>query len=214
MRKCAVCGLHYGFTHACSGVASRALAEDSGPPPALQFAPVHYLNEAVKIFSWDDAVIRRLSKDNNCFVYGFIFLAIGVAIPFGTKIGGSLQLGHSVLWSHMAIRYVETLAYTTVWTLIVVGLSHGLAKLFLEAQGTYLGVLRPFALGQLCRCLIIFRGEALVRIALTALLMVVFEEVDGIDRMKAFCLAAAIGVGLWAATYWYANSNLAPLPIN
>jgi len=37
--------------------------------------------------------------------------------------------------------------------------------------------------------------------------MMVFEEVDEIDRMKAFGLAAAIGICFWIASIWLATSG-------
>jgi len=214
MRKCAVCGLEYGFTHACSGIPSREMLEESVPPPGLRFAPLHYFDEAVKMLTWDDAAVRRASRDNNSLLYGLFFLAVGVGIPFGAEIARTVQLGYPISWKIFGIRYAENFAYTLVWSLLVVGFSHGLAKLFFEGHGTYLGVLRAFSLGQLCRWLILspIAGSLLVRAGLVALLMVVFEEVDGIDRMKAFCLSAAIGIGLWAITYWYTTTGLAPLP--
>jgi len=214
MRKCAVCGLEYGFTHACSGIPSREMLAENLPPPGLRFAPLHYLDEAVKMLGWDDAAVRRASKDNNSLLYGFIFLAIGLAIPIAAKVIQTVHMGYSVSWGFFGLRYAESLAYTAVWSVVVVGLSHGLAKLLFEAHGAYLGVLRAFALGQLCSWLIIspIAGQLLVRAGLAALLMVVFEEVDGIDRMKAFCLAAAIGIGLWILTSWYTTTGLSPLP--
>ena len=38
--------------------------------------------------------------------------------------------------------------------------------------------------------------------------MLVFEEVDGIERMKAFGLAASIGVIFWFASMWIAPSGM------
>lgn len=55
--------------------------------------------------------------------------------------------------------------------------------------------MRACLLGQLFRCLVLVPvgGDALVGLGGIAVLMIVFEEVDEIERMKAFGLAAAIG---------------------
>jgi hypothetical protein len=44
-----------------------------------------------------------------------------------------------------------------------------------------------------------------------AVLMLVFEEVDGIVRMKAFGLATAIGVAFWVLSIWALTSSVRPV---
>ncbi len=212
MSQCSVCGQEYGLTHSCAGVAPLITADETAPPPKLRFAPLYYLDEAFKIMTWDDVAVRRASRDNNSLLYGFLILAIGTAIPFGFLVQKSFQLGYPVPWSLMAPRYAQTLAYTLAWIILQVGLSHQLAKLFFDAKGSYLGVMRACMLGQLFRCLIIVPvgGGALVGLGGIAVLMIVFEEVDGIDRMKAFGLAATIGVAFWVASIWWVTGGNHP----
>jgi hypothetical protein len=80
-----------------------------------------------------------------------------------------------------------------------IGLSHVLAKVLFEAKGSYLGIIRAYMLGQMFRWLVIIPivGGILVGVGGVAVLMMVFEEVDEIERMKAFGLAAAIGITFW-----------------
>jgi len=212
MSQCSVCGQEYGLTHNCAGIAPLVAAEETAPPPKVRFAPLYYLDEAFKIMIWDDAAVRRASRDNNSLLYGLLILAVGTAIPFGFLAQRSVQLGYPIPWGLMATRYPQTLAYTLAWIILQVGLSHQLAKLFFDARGSYLGVMRAYMLGQLFRCLQIVPvwGGALAGLGGIAVLMIVFEEVDGVERMKAFGLAATIGVAFWVASIWWVTGGNHP----
>ncbi len=94
-----------------------------------------------------------------------------------------------------------------------IGLSHLLAQLLFDAKGSYLQIIRAYILGQLYRCLIIVPvgAGALINIAGIAVLMIVFDEEDEIERMKAFGLAAAIGIIMWVASIGVATSGTPPM---
>ncbi len=117
--KCQVCGMEYGLSHNCSGIAPLVLPEEMGPPPKLRFAPFYYLDEAFKILIWDDAAVRRASKDNNSLVYGLAILIIATAIPFLRMVPllfRDWQLGYPLPWGLRGSRYAQTLGYTVGWT--------------------------------------------------------------------------------------------------
>jgi hypothetical protein len=69
--------------------------------------------------------------------------------------------------------------------------------------------MRAYLLGQLYRWLVVvlIAGGLLTGVGV---LMLVFEEVDGIERMKAFGLAASIGVIFWVASIWFLASRVQP----
>jgi len=54
-------------------------------------------------------------------------------------------------------------------------------------------------------------GGLLTSVGGIAVLMLVFEEVDGIERMKAYGLAAAIGVIFWIASIRLSTSGVQPV---
>jgi len=76
------------------------------------------------------------------------------------------------------------------------GIAHLLARCWFSAAGTYVRILRPLLLGSVVRWLTIIPhvGAILAGLWGIAVLMIVFEEVDGIGRMQAFFLS--LGVGL------------------
>ena len=60
--QCQVCGMNYGVSHNCSGVAPILSAEEASLVPE-GIAPIYYLRLAFNIARWDDVAIRRASRD-------------------------------------------------------------------------------------------------------------------------------------------------------
>jgi len=170
------------------------IPEETAPPPGLRFDPVYYFREAFRILRWDDAAVRR-------------------AFPLGVLTLRIISLGRPVPWTFIAIQYVFILIFSFIWIVLQIGLAHVLAKAFFGAKGSYAALLRAFLLGQLYQWLAVVPivGGLLSGIAGIAVLMLVFEEVDGIERMKAFGLAAGIGVVFWILSVWITMSRMHPI---
>lgn len=196
--KCAVCGMEYGLSHNCSGIAPLVTAEETAPP--LGFAPFYYLQLAFKIVRWDDVAIRRASRDPNALLYGGVLWAISVTLIFlGTTLPKLPSLPGTPLIARiigLIFAMVFMLALMGALTLVQLGLCHLIAKWFFGATGTYLAVMRPLLLAWFVNCLILipYFGPLAAGIAWTAVLMMVFEEVDGIGRLQAFGISAVINV--------------------
>ena len=92
------------------------------PPPGLRFAPVHYLNEAAKILTWDDEAVRRASRDNNSLLYGFLIVAIASVLPFGLLLVRDLNLGYPPPIGLIAARSLQVLVSSLVWIFLQIGL--------------------------------------------------------------------------------------------
>jgi hypothetical protein len=183
------------------------------PPPKLRFDPAYYFSEAFKILRWDDAAVRRAARDDNSLLYGLVIVALGAALPFVLMTLRSASLGYSVPWILVGTRYVFVFVFSLIWIVLQIGLAHVLAKVLFGAKGSYASLLRAFLLGQLYEWLAVVPivGGLLSGIGGIAVLMMVFEEVDGIERMKAFGLAAAIGIAFWLLSFWIATSRMHPV---
>ncbi len=144
--------------------------------------------------------IRRASRDSNALAYGFAIWALSVIVIFA--IGALPALSRRLPPSPVAatigviVGLVFMLGYMGVIVLIQLGLCHVIAKWFFGATGTFLGVMRPLLLAWFVNCLILIPvlGMLAAGIAWTAVLMMVFEEVDGIGRLQAFGISAGINI--------------------
>jgi bacteriorhodopsin len=196
--KCAVCGMDYGLSHNCSGIAPLQAPEETAPPPS-GFAPLYYLRLAFDIVRWDDVAIRRASRDSNALLYGIALFAISVLCIFFRTAFPALSRLPAVSTATivgLVIGIVFMLAYMGVIVFIQLGACHLIAKWFFGATGTFLGVMRPLLLAWFVNCLILIPvlGMLAAGIAWTAVLMMVFEEVDGIGRLQAFGISAGINI--------------------
>jgi hypothetical protein len=206
--KCSVCGQDYGVAHNCAGVAAFIPPEESAPPPA-GFAPFYYLRMALHIARWDEVAIRRASRDFNAVFYGAFFWTVAAVaillvsllprIPKSAKISGpALMLG-------LIVGVIVGLVYMAFLTFVQLGLCHLIAKWFFGGTGSYMGVMRPLLLGWFVNALILipFVGILAASIAWIAVLMLVFEEVDGIGRLQAFLISAGINVCILALQFMF-----------
>jgi hypothetical protein len=172
-------------------------AEETAPPPA-GFSPGYYLSLAFNIARWDDIAIRRASRDSNAIYYGaFLWAIAAMIILTATALPQTLAAIHvsgPTLVIAVVVGMSFGLAAMAVLTFIQLGLCHLIAKWFFGGSGTYLAVMRPLLLGWFVNCLILIPvvGMLASAIAWTAVLMMVFEEVDGISRLQAFGISAGI----------------------
>jgi hypothetical protein len=198
--------MEYGLSHNCSGIAPLLTAEETAPPPS-GFAPFYYLRLAFNIVRWDDVSIQRASRDSNALFYGALLWAISAAIIFlGTSLPKMLSrtsvTGETIFFG-LLLGLLFVWVFMGAIVLFQLALCHLIAKWFFGATGTFLGILRPLMLGWFVNCLILipYGGMVAGGIAWTAVLMMVFEEVEGIGRLQAFGISAGINVVFLALEY-------------
>jgi hypothetical protein len=201
--KCDLCHQEFGLSHSCPGAfspAAQLLLADDAPPP-LNGGPIYYLGEAWKIARWDDVAIRRNAKDPRATFFSIVFWLIATllvtlisTLPLLTRRAPNTRpavflfvLIFALIFSVLAIALVTFLQLT---------LCHAIAKWFFGAKGKFIEVMRPLLLGWFVNCLTLIpvAGTLLAAIAWTAVLMMVFEEVDEISRLQAFGISAGINL--------------------
>ena len=198
---CTVCGQSYGLTHNCPGVAPQMESEER--PAKIGFPPAYYFMQGWKIVFWDSAAIRRNSRDSSALVYGIVFWFIGATLPllFNIVIAKSngMPLGAQKLILSLAIVMAGILV-----EFLRFALCHFLAKQFFGGDGTFLPLIRALFLGSVASWLIVVPvvGSLLVGLASTVVIMVVFEEIDHIERLQAFLLAAGVNIAFAVAIYY------------
>lgn len=200
MIKCEVCGQDYGLAHNCPRVAPAQMTQEEAAPPPVGFALLYYLRLAFNIARWDDISIRRASRDPNAVFYGALFWAISaVVILMVTAIPQVLRnnrvSGPAMIVGLAMVLNVGLLVMAII-TFVQLGLCHLIAKWFFGGTGTLMGVMRPLLLGWFVNVLglipVQFVALWAAGIAWTAVLMLVFEEIDGISRLQAFFISAGI----------------------
>jgi hypothetical protein len=200
---CTVCGLEYGLSHNCPGPLSAAGQDilSAGLQAPTNGGLGYYLGEALKIVRWDDLAVRRNAKDPRATLYAVLFwitsmLAILMVTSF-TALSKVLPRDNPVA---TAIGAVVGLTFglmaMALLTFIQLGLCHLIAKWIFGATGKFVELMRPLLLGWFVNCLILIpvAGTLLAAIGWTAVLMIVFEEMDGIGRLQAFGISAGINI--------------------
>jgi hypothetical protein len=200
---CEVCGMEYGLSHNCAGPRSDAAQQlaiaELTPPENAGMA--YYLKQAWKIARWDDVAIRRNSKDSKATIFGLLFMLASayLILIVLAYVGMRLQPAnswHSVRASAMIVRITFGAIIMIAISIFQVGLCHLIAKLIFGATGKFVEVARPLLLGWFVNCLILIpvAGIPLAGLGWAAVMMMVFEEVDGIKPLQAFGISAGINL--------------------
>lgn len=204
--RCKDCGAEYVSYHDCPGPSPERQAELLEPVPPLQFAPIRYFREGLAIALWNERAIRRAALDNNALLYGFVFWSIGMflrilhEILLETLLNTEQGYSRVDVLSRISADFVGLFVAVALLTVMYFGLCHLLARWLFDASGTFLGILRPLMLGSIVTWLIIipFVGDFLVRAWWgVAILLWVFEEVDGIERLQALYISVGLPVGIF-----------------
>ncbi len=196
MEQCPVCGKPYGITHDCPGP-SRADATRAAKWRAPEgFAPLHYLRQAIAIARLDDSAILAASHDSNALDFGAVLWFVGQVLIFGSILLRVSGKGPAFHWELVLYGVGSLIVLDGIFLLAQYGLCHLLARVLFGAQGTYVRLLRPLLLGSVVMWLGVVPYIGLPGAGLwsIAIMMITFEEVDRISRLKAFGLSAVIGV--------------------
>jgi hypothetical protein len=171
------------------------------PIPA-GFAPLHYFRQGVAIASLDDGAVLAASRDPHALLYGAPIWIIGQILALTASLYAKGALAR-INWLIMLISVGFLIVLGALLLLAQYGICHLLARWWFGARGTYLGVLRPLLLGGVVLWLSIipFIGMFIAGLWSIAVMMIVFEDVDGIERLKAFGLSAVVGIFFQALVF-------------
>jgi hypothetical protein len=165
-------------------------------PVPIGFAPLHYFRQGVAIARLDDGAVMAASRDKHALLYGTAIWIIGqLLLQVGllwTRGGGLAALN----WFGLLFAFGFLIVLDALVLLAQYGICHLLARWWFGARGTYIGVLRPLLLGSVIIWLAVVPhiGSLIAGLWGIAVMMIVFEDVDGISRLKAFGLSAVVGL--------------------
>jgi len=151
--------------------------------------------------------VRRSSRDPKALFYGILFWIVGASLPLLAKI--AIALSNGMTLDPQKITF--SVAIVTAGILVEflrLGICHFLAKKFFGGTGTFMPLIRALFLGSVASWMIVVPvlGSLLVGIGSTIVIMVVFEELDHIERMQAFLLAIGVNVAFAVLIYYVASA--------
>ncbi len=204
MQQCSVCGQTYGLTHSCPGGVTAAGDTAGEWIPPTGFAPGYYLRLALGIARLEDAAILAASRDDNALAYGAVNWLVANLLLFVGPIVTALYRGIPIKWAVVAVSIGIVIAFSSVITVLQYWICHLLARWWFGAHGTYLGVLRALLLGWVVQWFFVVPvvGILIASLWAIAVLMRVFEEVDGIERMQAFGISVGVSVPFSLLTFF------------
>lgn len=196
MLNCSVCGQSYGVAHSCPGPPAAAAAVATAWAAPTGFVPLHYFRQAVAIARFEDGAITSASLDRRSIPYGAAMWLLGQFLAFGHVLWAVAHSQRAIRWPAVAAGCFALIVIDAIWLLAQYGLCHVLARWLFGANGTYVRLLRPLLLGSIVTWLLIipYVGMLAGELWSIAIMMLVFENVDGIGRLKAFALSFIVGI--------------------
>jgi hypothetical protein len=206
--QCNVCGLEYGMSHNCPGPITGVGISDASLQAPADAGFGYYLGQGWKIVCWDDVAIRRNARDPRATFFAVpIWLAAIAVVILGTILPAMSNVmpktNNAMFLVGLVVGLIFAFVAAASITFIQLGLCHLIAKWFFGAKGRFIEVMRPLLLGWFVNILAIIpvAGTLLAAIGWTAVLMMVFEEVDEIERMQAFGIAAGINICIFVIQF-------------
>jgi hypothetical protein len=195
--KCEPCGLEYEGDHACASTIAAGIGAPGGTPEG--FALGHYLRLAWHIVRWDDWAVREVMDDSHALPYGILIWSVSIALPLLLILTFARARGGNALSLMQVVGFIGlSLISAAIYGFVHMGSCHLMAKYFFAGTGRFIQIIRPLLLAEIVYLLVVIpiAGPLFAAIAWVAVMVMVFQEVHGIEPLSAFLLSAGVGVVL------------------
>lgn len=158
--------------------------------------PLRCLREAIRIARLDDHAIVRMSKDRTALLCGACVLAAGGLLGYISELLFSRRTAENGPDTFDVILGAPFVVIVTLLaSAINIAVIHGLAKLVFGATGSYVSLVRVLWLGSIVTWLAIIPaiGGIVAGVWSLLILLVTFENVDGVERLQALMLVVVFG---------------------
>ena len=160
--------------------------------------PAWYAAEAVRIARLDTTAMQRASRDRAAIAYGAVIATL-VMVVRGVIELGTVSVARDVPpeagMFAVVLSGVIVLALAVPlqlgWSALTTAVMHGAAKVLFGATGSYTALLRVLWMGSIVQLFAVLPivGSIVAGLWMLLVTLVVFEEVDGIERLQALVLA-------------------------
>jgi hypothetical protein len=206
--RCEVCGGEFSLAHDCPGPSAEQLAQAQEPATPADAGILYYLKQGWAIARWDDAAIRRASRDPNAMVFGMAFFLVAQFLAAANQLVWlALTSEVKIDWMAAALGVFFGAGLGAAVGVGQIGLCHLGVKLVLGGRGKFQALLRPLLLGSIVFVAALVPVVGFLAAAIwwgLAIMLFVFGEVHGVDRVKAFGVIFVVGLivraGLFALT--------------
>jgi len=187
---CSVCGEEFLVRHSCQGPDKNDIA----PPEGL--AVFHYLGEGLRIARWDNAAIWRVKDDNRALPYGILIWLVMRGFSLWALSLYSTSSRVPTPFEIFALAF--WLLSDLVVMLLKLAVCHLIFKWFCAGEGRLIQIIRPMLLASVISLALAvpFVGPIVMILASVTVMMMIFQEVDGVEALTAFLISACVGVGL------------------
>jgi hypothetical protein len=204
--RCEVCGQSYEVEHVCT---SAVLADGATPDVTARSSGLrYYLREAWRIVRWDDAAIREVMDDPRALPHGLLIWALANALPLFILLGLERMRGATLEPVRIFTIVAFTLLFGAIYGFVHMGICHLIAKYFCGGDGKFIQIIRPLLLASIVYVLLIIpiAGPIVAAIAWVAVMMMIFQEVHGMEPLTAFLISAAVGLTLKVSSYYFLHT--------
>jgi hypothetical protein len=128
---------------------------------------------------------------------------IGMLITFAASLIAAIGAGVAINPAATIIGMAVLLVISAVYDTIRYGLSHLIAKYLFGGTGKFISILRPISLSSILIWIawIPVIGLIAAGIGTIAVVMLTFEEIEGIERMQAFGISVVVNIGFAYLAY-------------
>ena len=146
--------------------------------------------------------------DPHALPYGVLIWAVANGLPIFVLLSISEFKGKFLAPLRILAFTGLSLIFAAIYGLVQMGICRLLARYFCAGDGKFIQIIRPLLLASIVYSLLLvpFAGSLVAAIAWVAVMMMVFQEVHGIEPLTAFLLSAGVGVALKLISYYFLHT--------
>jgi hypothetical protein len=153
--------------------------------------------------------VREVRDDSHALPYGILIWSVSIVLPLLLILTLARFRSHALSLTQI-VNFIElSLISAAIYGLVHMGICHQMAKYFCAGEGRLIQIIRPLLLAEIVYLLLVIpiAGPLFAAIAWVAVMVMVFQEVHGIEPLSAFLLSAGVGVVLKLLSHYVLHTR-------